>query len=202
MKDFADNNNNRYKLLDNTSNAINDNIDHSSINIDDDFNTIMINKKRHICTNIFCKLCNINEFDEKREVYKKGTLTAIESCCAIIYCYYFERIIHNPFCNFLFKCGCTWTWKGGWIDCNYHNTQGLPKCPWCCVRQNFAWTTTTLLIVMMIISYFVSLYYRHKFSLISGFLFRWMMPLASYTVSGIIVGVIFKLIYHYPYFLV
>lgn len=193
---------NRYQLLLNTNNVINDNttIDNTSIDVDSDYHVIINNKKRHMCVNVFCRLCNINEFDEKKDVYKKVSLTTIESTLAIIYCCYFERIIHNPYCNFLFKCGCTWTWEGGWDDCNYHNTIGLPKCPWCCVRENYAWTTTTLLVVMMILSYAICLYYRHKFSFISGIVFRWLIPLLTYTISGIIVGAIFKAVYKYPYF--
>lgn len=116
--DNTDEINNRYKLIDNTTNVINYTVDDTVIDVDndDDCHTIMRNRKRKVTVNVLCKMCNINEFDEKKVVYKKVSLTTIESLVAIIYCYYFERIIHNSFCAWLFLCHCTWSWKGGWKD--------------------------------------------------------------------------------------
>lgn len=36
-------------------------------------------------------------------------------------------VFHNPYCNFLFRCGCTWNWSGGWEKCNFHNRFGTSK---------------------------------------------------------------------------
>ncbi len=35
-----------------------------------------------------------------------------------------------PFCNVLFRCGCTWSWAGGTRHCNIHR-RNVPHCPWC-----------------------------------------------------------------------
>jgi hypothetical protein len=44
----------------------------------------------------------------------------------------FVWLFHNPYCGFLFRCGCTWNWLacGGWCPCNVHNN-ARPWCPWC-----------------------------------------------------------------------
>jgi hypothetical protein len=50
-------------------------------------------------------------------LYSTASL-AVESVAALQVFYWFQYIIHNPTCNFLFKCGCTWQWEGGWKNCN------------------------------------------------------------------------------------
>ena len=113
--------NDQYKFLTSASNIININNNNEyesiNVNINDNDNEYMDeiiknNNKRHLCANLFCKLCDINEFDSKKIVYKKIALSSIELILITIYCQYFNNIIHNPYCNFLFKCRCTWTWKG------------------------------------------------------------------------------------------
>lgn len=39
-------------------------------------------------------------------------------------------LFHNPICDAMFRCGCTWNWAGGWNACNVHNPTG-PRCPFC-----------------------------------------------------------------------
>eukprot|EP01095_Lingulamoeba_sp_RSL-Kostka_P017790 TRINITY_DN9476_c0_g2_i2.p1 TRINITY_DN9476_c0_g2~~TRINITY_DN9476_c0_g2_i2.p1 ORF type:complete len:209 (+),score=28.65 TRINITY_DN9476_c0_g2_i2:57-683(+) len=50
---------------------------------------------------------------------------------SFVFTYCFDWVFENPICDILFKCGCTWNWEGGWDECNVHNTEGEPKCPWC-----------------------------------------------------------------------
>ena len=63
----------------------------------------------------------------------------------------FDWVFHNPFCNALFRCGCTWNWDGGWARCNVHNTTG-PRCPWCAATDPFAlfvindWTVVAIMV--------------------------------------------------------
>eukprot|EP00929_Paragymnodinium_shiwhaense_P034187 TRINITY_DN18636_c0_g1_i1.p2 TRINITY_DN18636_c0_g1~~TRINITY_DN18636_c0_g1_i1.p2 ORF type:complete len:232 (+),score=20.29 TRINITY_DN18636_c0_g1_i1:76-771(+) len=54
----------------------------------------------------------------------------------------FDYFFHNPFCSYLFRCGCglAWSWKDGWADCNVHNHTG-PRCPWCiCAEYLGGWS--------------------------------------------------------------
>lgn len=129
---------------------------------------------------------------------KKYLLGFLEVTFALNYCYWFQVIIHNKFCDFLFKCGCTWNWDGGWTDCNVHNKTGGPKCPWCMARANVSWTTDYLLTTLMIITYLYLLSKRK--SLIGHPLFRLFAPIIIYFLSGIIVGMCF-LGGGYPYFI-
>ena len=48
----------------------------------------------------------------------------------ILVSYAFMKVFHDPFCGFTLGCGCSWTWAGGWANCNVHNKDG-PRCPWC-----------------------------------------------------------------------
>jgi len=129
---------------------------------------------------------------------KKYLLGFLEVAFAFNYCYWFQVIIHNKFCNFLFKCGCTWDFDGGWKDCNVHNKTGGPKCPWCMARATVSWTTDYLLTILMIITYLYLLSNRKK--LIGHPLFRLFAPIMIYFISGIIVGMCF-LGGGYPYFI-
>ena len=50
--------------------------------------------------------------DGEDEYMKKIIFTGLETGLAGTYCYYFQFIIHNTFCDFIFNCHCTWTWAG------------------------------------------------------------------------------------------
>lgn len=44
-----------------------------------------------------------------------------------------DTLFENKYCDFMFHCGCTWNWAGGWNQCNVYNNS-LPdrlKCPFC-----------------------------------------------------------------------
>lgn len=114
------------------------------------------------------------------------------------FCFFFNNVIHNPYCNFLFRCGCTWNWEGGWDDCNYHK-HGVPKCPWCLAKAT-AWTTTLLPCLFMFAAYVYMLYNRRKRCDYIGV--RYMVAISMYFIIGTIVGFIFFMFnYHYKDFL-
>lgn len=50
----------------------------------------------------------------------------------------FSQIFILPFCNFLFLCGCTWSWDGGIEKCNINFPEG-PHCPWCAAPSWINW---------------------------------------------------------------
>lgn len=64
-----------------------------------------------------------------------------------------DWVFHNPVCDALFRCGCTWNWDGGWAACNVHNAEG-PHCPWCEARRRSAWTTTWLVRAVAVLAYY------------------------------------------------
>lgn len=115
-----------------------------------------------VCPSPYCKECSDNGCD----IDVKGSLEAV---LGILYCYVFQYVIHNPTCNFLFRCGCTWEWSGGWKDCNIFS-QGMvvwlqivlidlsnysgPKCPWCMSRSYISWTTDYLVFALMLLTFF------------------------------------------------
>jgi hypothetical protein len=146
------------------------------------------------------KCCDIDDAkDYAAARRRKRCVAGGEFAAAAAACLAFERIIHNPFCNWLFKCGCTWTWEGGWKDCNVHNETG-PKCPWCMARASVEWLTNWFLFALMILSFIFVLYHRRRFSSpLLAALARWTAPFIMYFVAGIIVGAAFKS--DYPYFI-
>jgi hypothetical protein len=141
--------------------------------------------------------------DEPELVKRKLAFTALETGLAVPYCYFFERVVHNKYCDFLFKCGCTWNWDGGWTDCNFHNEEGLPKCPWCIAREEFVWTTDLLPFLLMLLMFVVLLYQRR--SMFGGkmdYMFiRLFACSMTYFTSAMLVGFFFKLgNSNYPHF--
>lgn len=155
----------------------------------------------------FCHTCaGITPQDPVPERTAKAVRCGIEVSCAITCCYWFERIIHNKFCNWIFRCNCTWTWAGGWKDCNVHNTTGLPKCPWCTARSNVSWTTDSLLFVLMALTFLACLYFRpvpvSRLDKVANVTLRWAAPVIVYFLAGTFVGWLFKVTGSYPTFIV
>lgn len=101
---------------------------------------------------------NLTIADVHRNVQLGTVLTALELLLGIGFQFSFQYIIHNPTCNFLFKCGCTWEWAGGWKNCNIWSDG--PKCPWCLARASVSWTTDYLIFALMCASYFYFFYHR------------------------------------------
>lgn len=102
--------------------------------------------------------CDESELDSPEERRNKRMWTSVEVFTACCFQYSFQYIIHNPTCNVLFRCGCTWEWNGGWKNCNIWDDG--PKCPWCMSRAYVSWTTDYLIFFLMILTYICLLYRR------------------------------------------
>lgn len=117
----------------------------------------------------------------------------------------FDWVFHNPMCDLMFNCGCTWNWDGGWDECNIHNDTG-PHCPWCNAKPSTAWTTQWGVMAMMLFSYYLVAYWRtwknlifkgtndeRKFNCIIdlsivNILSRMVVPVLAFIISSILVG--------------
>jgi hypothetical protein len=112
----------------------------------------------------FCHECadtNALEAIETPEVYRHKLLgTSLEAVTVGVYAYWWDWLMHDVYCDFMFKCGCTWIFAGGWDDCNVHNASG-PKCPYCTASASVAWTTTYLIQVVMFVTFLVMLKRRN-----------------------------------------
>jgi hypothetical protein len=66
----------------------------------------------------------------------------------------FDWLLHNPFCNVMFRCGCQMPppFGASWIPCNVHDPEA-PHCPWCSVTAKLGNTLVTLMIVTMYATY-------------------------------------------------
>ena len=130
-------------------------------------------------------------------------------CAAVL-----NWIFHNPTCNLLFSCGCTWNWAGGWDNCNIHSTEPIPKCPWCNSSPTVSWTTEYGVIGFMIITYYFVTYspllckstvYRsinsNIYSQILYFSIRVFSLLVGFGLASVVVGFAFYVSSGYPYFL-
>ena len=143
--------------------------------------------------------------------------------CYGIASFLFERGIHNPFCNFLFHCGCTYA--DSWKNCNANPTSPtygalLPKCPWCLLldaREYF--TNDFLILCMMVVNTLFIVYYLFQDDLRTLrylnkvpripawglFILSVVCSIASYFGMGIIVG-FFSLLFtdqpFYPTFII
>lgn len=47
--------------------------------------------------------------------------TVMEAGLVSVLCDGFMVMLHNPFCGWVFRCGCVASWAGGWANCNVHN---------------------------------------------------------------------------------
>jgi hypothetical protein len=97
---------------------------------------------------------------DKSSYYGKFIGVVAETSVATSFAVAWDWYIHNKFCNFLYDCGCTWIWDGGWDDCNVHRTDGGPKCPWCTATDATAWTTTYIAQFLMLATFVYLLRYR------------------------------------------
>lgn len=146
----------------------------------------------------FCMQCSgVQDGDDAPLRRRKYCLTITEASVAVTFCFWFEQIVHNKFCDFLFKCNCTWTWAGGWDDCNVWNQVGAPRCPWCTARANVSWTTDYLLFALMVIAYFTALRLRKRIDITA----RFALPVVVYFLVGTLVGYLFKATGTYPTFI-
>lgn len=71
-------------------------------------------------------------------------------------------VFHNPVCNWLFRCGCTWNWEGGWDACNYHDPSALHKCPFCMSKPPITWFTSYFIMALQVLLFYVCLHLTTK----------------------------------------
>lgn len=152
----------------------------------------------------FCHVCaDTNELEQKEQpkVYqRKMVASGSEVLFSLVFAYGWDWFIHDVFCDFLFKCGCTWIFTHNWEYCNFHNESG-PKCPWCMASPAIAWTTTYLVQVFMFASFIYLLYKRAKLYQFCCFTVESepakrltrliVVPVLCYLTVGTIVGAIF-----------
>lgn len=144
-----------------------------------------------ICCMTLQASCKISVMLSKRA---RTLYSTLEVTVVAAMCQFFQCLIHNQFCNVLFRCGCTWDWNGGWVRCNVHNMNG-PKCPWCVSREYLSWTTDCLPLALMFTTFFASNARGHNASL-SAFL-----SAAVFLIVLFVVGLTYKIVSGYPYFL-
>jgi hypothetical protein len=140
-----------------------------------------------------------------------------------------DYVFHNPLCNFMFKCGCTWNWAGGWDQCNIHSTDpDVAKCPWCSAPSSVNWITQWGVVGTMIFTYYVVAYLpmiicylkrrkqEKKDFVINepvgkktspaltalNVALRIVMPMVTFFVFGIFVGFMFYITSDYPTFII
>ena len=150
----------------------------------------------------FCmECCGIDKTeDNEKQQATKMKVTACEVGVAVTYCYWFQYLVHDEWCNLMFKCGCGFVYTKSWWGCNYWNLDSNVRCPWCTARATVSWTTDYLIFVLMAVSFLICLYHRRRIKNYPTFV-RWITPALTYFVAGTIVGLIFKLATNYPHFL-
>jgi hypothetical protein len=103
------------------------------------------------------------------------------------------------YCDFIFRCGCTWAWAGGVSKCNIHNPDG-PHCPWCAATFPATLAIGPLTQASLIISYF--LFEWFKWPHFKRVWLKLLLSIAMFFGVGLVSALIFKLATDYPYFLV
>lgn len=77
----------------------------------------------------------------------------IQYCVAgvvtIVLVFQFTAAFTTPFCDTLFRCGCSWVWTTGVSECNIYFDEA-PDCPWCVAPGYSKWIPTTGTALMMI----------------------------------------------------
>lgn len=151
---------------------------------------------------------------------KKVTWLIVEFLVVCVIIVLWNWAFHNPMCNFMFKCGCTWNWSGGWDECNIHSTDpAVPHCPLCSAPPSTAWITQWGVMGSMFVSYYLIAYWKTIKTLfikseqgkrkmeciidlnIINILSRIIIPGIAFFISSIIIGFGFYLSSDYPTFL-
>jgi hypothetical protein len=121
----------------------------------------------------------------------------LETFLYIIAMWFWDVLWENKYCNFLFRCGCTWNWDGGWDKCNVHNATG-PRCPFCAATGVVAWLSQIRLYALAVfVAIFASQSKRLGWREIAV---RWVSPLLLYFPIGFLLALIFKIASGYPSF--
>ena len=168
---------------------------------------------------------SINDSPSRKCSRKDTVLTlvwlAIEFLLLIVAVNVINWVFHNPYCNFLMKCGCTWNWEGGWDECNIHDPDpNVPKCPWCAGSPSTVWMTEWGVMAAMMVAYYLVAYWSTWRKLLHcpvdihetgrtciphwmgwvNLVLRFVAPFIAFGVAGFVVGLGFYLTADYPYF--
>eukprot|EP01102_Stenamoeba_stenopodia_P009885 TRINITY_DN2931_c0_g1_i1.p1 TRINITY_DN2931_c0_g1~~TRINITY_DN2931_c0_g1_i1.p1 ORF type:complete len:233 (-),score=8.75 TRINITY_DN2931_c0_g1_i1:108-806(-) len=131
---------------------------------------------------------------ESKQLY----LTMLQAFFVLVACFLFNDVFRFPVCDFLFKCGCTWMWRGGDHLCNIHNPdiEWAKKCPWCRIDGIIGAANDFILMLIMLIVYIIVWY-----KVPARTYYRWFWAILSYFISAMVVGFLFKVITNYPHFI-
>lgn len=100
-----------------------------------------------------------------------------------------------PFCDLMYKCGCTYLWAGGVDLCNVY-VPGVPHCPWCEARNPILMALPFLAIFS---GQIFSIYYFNRRYTVSPFRLL-VIGLLIFLILGTLSGYVFKLLDNYPHF--
>jgi hypothetical protein len=92
-------------------------------------------------------------------------ITALEALLILPFSGLWAWVWQLPICGLLFRCGCTFSWRGGVSNCNINNPSG-PKCPWC-NAANTALASVSFLIsghtsMVVMAAAWLALFLRHR----------------------------------------
>eukprot|EP01129_Flabellula_baltica_P007727 TRINITY_DN3023_c0_g1_i1.p1 TRINITY_DN3023_c0_g1~~TRINITY_DN3023_c0_g1_i1.p1 ORF type:complete len:158 (+),score=10.71 TRINITY_DN3023_c0_g1_i1:2-475(+) len=144
-----------------------------------------------------------SSFRSLLNTHKKTFLLIIHLILSFLFCLGFDYLFENVYCDFLFKCGCTWNWAGGWDQCNIFNEEG-PHCPFCNTTGDIS-SVLTWYYVLMYLTYWSLWVLRwprvfDKYPVVAV-LFRGVVACGSYFVWGLVVAYLFKVASGYPHFI-
>ena len=133
-------------------------------------------------------------------LHRPDLRAALEVVVYGAFAYGFDSVFHNPYCGWLFNCGCTFNWAGGWSRCNVHNPHG-PQCPWCAAPWKWPHLTPlvspNLAIALMVLGHGVAYWKGLSLPLRVG------LPVLGWWVWCFALAAAFLLVVDpdYPYFL-
>lgn len=100
-----------------------------------------------------------------------------------------------PYCDFLFKCGCTFPWQSGVDLCNVYQANS-PHCPWC---EDRSLVLQIVPFVLVIAGQFAAVVFvDRKFHLSIVWLF--LVGVAVFFILGALNGWFFRWLDNYPFF--
>ena len=139
--------------------------------------------------------------------------------CVVVICFVlvWNWTFHNPTCDAMFHCGCTWNWAGGWDECNVHSTDPeVLKCPYCSSPPSVSWITEWGVMFCMVLSYYMVAYGKSLLSCCKqkhnqqayqfptspiNLMLRLLIPTCTFFIASMVVGFAFFLNSDYDKFL-
>ena len=136
------------------------------------------------------------------------SLSLCEIVLMIAFAYAFNRIVHNWYCGFLFQCGCTWDYQGGWANCNVHHPD-TPSCPFCDASPSTVWLIDYLTVFLVMAVCYLMVFARQFLTSRRhadvyrplSFLARFVTPVIVFFAYNAIMAFFFDVGTGYPYFM-